>query len=222
MYSTPPRKRRQSASYYRPAIVKRRATYARRPSLPLTVRSRSSRVEVKDKPTNVWEFANANEAMSANLTDVQIGSAPFERTGKVVQGRQLKWWLKLNSVAQNISNNNVRVTFFRWNDDETPSPSDIFNAPQSVTSSYNTNRQAKWKILYDTMIDLNANTFQPTGGLYAPVSRCLMGTIKTNWQCVYDDDMNHQDTGSIRCFVNSDYDNTVTVNMHTQFFYTDV
>lgn len=217
---TPAKKRYAPSS--QPRYAKRQARFTRRPALPLTIRPRSSRIEVKAWPYDGWVNSFVDLSLTGNLTAVPLGSANTNRTGRVVQGRELRWWLVLTADNPTISHAAVRVIFFRWNDDTDPEAQDILNDEQRITSTYNTQKQGKWKILSDRYYAMNSNTFLPGPGTLAAVTLPLSGTFKTNWQCTYDDEDNEQESGQVRCLILTDTDAVVRATMSSQFFYTDV
>jgi len=219
----PLRKRRYASTTAR--STKRPRSYTAVRAMPLVVRSRSSRTEVKASSREHWDNAVTDSSVSLNCTYVTLGNTSTTRTGRVVQGRELKYFMKF-TLSTDFGAGSARVIAFRWDDDSTPSPAQVLTVDDRVTSTYNIAHQGKWKILLDKLVTLNTGSLygppQTSPLVYAPAVATLSGTIKTPFSCRYDDQDNDQDFGSVYFLVVTADDASIRTSLDTQFFYTDV
>ena len=124
-----------------------------------------------------WDNLTIHSRVTDSLTAVRRGVGSRDRIGKVIQGKSITFRLRARfgkNMVGGTSAASCRFILFRWNEDESPQPSDILLESSRVESPYQTNSAGKCTILYDKLFPLNTlQATQDISGHYAAAETTL-------------------------------------------------
>lgn len=103
--------------------------------------------ELKERNVTISESVDTTGTVISNLTTLSQGADKDNRNGSRVFPRAM---YANFAIAGADTTNQIRIIFFRWQDDDTPGVSTILH-DSDVNSFYNTDHAGKFNILFDKL-----------------------------------------------------------------------